>query len=40
MLVSMHELLAEAEKGNYAVGGFNYPTLENVYGKLNCYNKF
>ena len=34
MLVSMHELLAEAEKGNYAVGGFNCPTLENVYGVI------
>lgn len=30
MLVSMRELLEQAEKGCYAVGGFNCPTLENV----------
>ncbi len=34
MLVSMHELLQDAEKNNYAVGGFNCPTLENVYGVI------
>lgn len=39
MLVSMHELLAEAEKGNYAVGGFNCPTLENVYGVIQAAEK-
>lgn len=31
MLVSMKELMDNAEKGSYAVGGFNCPTLENVY---------
>lgn len=34
MLVSMQELLQAAEKNNYAVGGFNCPTLENVYGVI------
>lgn len=34
MLVSMGELLQAAEKNNYAVGGFNCPTLENVYGVI------
>ena len=30
MLVSMRELLSEAERGDYAVGGFNCPGLEYV----------
>ena len=30
MLISMKELLADAELNNYAVGGFNCPTLEYV----------
>lgn len=39
MLVSMRELLADAEKNNYAVGGFNCPTLENVYGVMQAAEK-
>lgn len=39
MLVSMRELLADAEKNNYAVGGFNCPTLENVYGVIQAAEK-
>ena len=39
MLVSMKELLADAEKNNYAVGGFNCPTLENVYGVIQAAEK-
>ncbi|MEQ2466429.1 class II fructose-bisphosphate aldolase [Niallia sp. Sow4_A1] len=32
MLVTLKELLIEADKGNYAVGAFNCPTLESVRG--------
>lgn len=39
MLVSMREILADAEKNNYAVGGFNCPTLENVYGVMRAAEK-
>lgn len=39
MLVSMRELLADAEKNNYAVGGFNCPTLENVHGVMQAAEK-
>ena len=39
MLVSMRELLVDAEKNNYAVGGFNCPTLENVYGVIQAAEK-
>ncbi len=34
MLVTMRELMAQAEKGNYAVGGFNCPGLEYVLGVI------
>ena len=30
MLVTLKEILEEAEKGNYAVGAFNSPTLESA----------
>lgn len=36
MLVSMKELLQKAEEGNYAVGGFNCPTLEMVYAVVHA----
>lgn len=36
MLVSMRELLGQAEQGKYAVGGFNCPTLENVYAVIHA----
>lgn len=39
MLVSMKELLQKAEEGNYAVGGFNCPTLEMVYAVVHAAEK-
>ena len=30
MLVNFADILKDAEKGNYAVGGFNTPTLETL----------
>lgn len=34
MLVSMKEILADAVKGNYAVGGFNCASLESAMGAI------
>ena len=34
MLVNMKELLADAQKGNYAVGSFSVANMEMVLGVL------
>lgn len=37
MLVNMRELLADAQKGNYAVGSFSVANMEMVLGVLKLH---